>query len=62
MFSVTTARSDYSPLMPTLFQIIVILLMVLLALGGLGAVRRHQARSAHGKELGKAKPSDARDL
>ena len=48
--------------MPTLFQLIIVLIVILLVLGTLSAARHRKARFEHGKELGRAKPGDAGDL
>ena len=48
--------------MPTAFQIIFGLIVLLLALGALSAIRRKGVRREHGKELGRAKPGDRADL
>ena len=62
MFSAAQAGSIYGALMPTLFHIIIALLVVLLVLGTLAAARHRRARSDHGKDLGRAGPGKAADL
>jgi len=48
--------------MPTAFHIIFGLIAILLVIGMIGTARRLRARHDHGKELGKAKPGERRDL
>ena len=48
--------------MPTTFTVVCTLIVLLLALGGLGTARRLARNRERGKGLGKARPGERADL